>query len=261
MDTQSRNLTIPRGKVLFAEYLPGTQKPGPYRDFGNCPEFSLSRESELYPHFSSQEGLKTKDEELTIDATLTGTVVTDDLKIENIERWFMGKATKQTTAALTASTMIIATAKENDYYQLGATELNPGGHRNVTNVIGKLTGTPATELVIGTDYTVDLDLGIVQVLKDQTASITFTFDAEASTRMVMLSGEQQIEGELKFIAMNPVGPRNDVIIPRARIAPNGEFALVNDPESTAWQTLPLSISALKKRGQPLAIVEGRPFGV
>lgn len=53
MDTQSRNLTIPRGKVFFAKYKAGTQVPGPFRELGNCPEFTLNRESNTLQHFSS----------------------------------------------------------------------------------------------------------------------------------------------------------------------------------------------------------------
>jgi hypothetical protein len=47
MDLQSRNLTVPRGTALFAKYKPGTQIPGPFRELGNTPEFTLAREADL----------------------------------------------------------------------------------------------------------------------------------------------------------------------------------------------------------------------
>lgn len=262
MDTQSRNLTIPRGKVLFAKFKPGTQVPGPYRELGNCPEFTLTRDSELFPHYSSQAGLRVKDEEIIIEASLNGTVTTDDIKLENIEYWFMGKTVDQTTVAETGVAFTAADIAAGDVYQLGRTDENPGGFRNVENVVLNLSGTPGTPLVLGDDYTIDLPLGIVQFLDGGAAvgkSVEGTFDTIGETRKIVISQDEQIEGELKFVAMNHMGPQNDVVIPRARISPNGDFALVNDPESTAWQTMPLSISGLKKNNMPLAIVEGRPF--
>ena len=53
MDFQSRNLTVPRGKVLFARYRPGTQIPGPFKELGNTPEFTLSREVSKLSHYGS----------------------------------------------------------------------------------------------------------------------------------------------------------------------------------------------------------------
>ena len=258
MDLQSRNLVVPRGVMLFAKFLPGTQTPGPYRPFGNCPEFTLTRESETLPHYSSQFGFRNKDEEITIEATLNGTMVTDDLKIENVEYWFMGTTTILTTTAQTGSIQVLGAVEEGDTFQLGRTEANIGGVRNVTNVIVKLTAAPATALVEGTDYTVEDELGVVTILSKQ-VGVTVTYDVAASTREVTIAEDRQIEGEMKFIAMNPIGPNRDIILPRVRLAPNGDFQLVNDPESPSWQQMPLSISALKKGTKPLAIVEGRPI--
>ncbi len=117
------------------------------------------------------------------------------------------------------------------------------------------------ELELGVDYTVDEELGIFTYLEEQTASTTITFDVAASTREVTISTDIQIEGEMKFVAMNPDGPRRDIIIPRVRLAPNGDFQLVNDPDSPAFQQMPLTISALQRGTKPLAIVEGRPFTI
>ena len=53
------------------------------------------------------------------------------------------------------------------------------------------------------------------------------------------------------------GVESAITIPRAKIGPNGDFSLVNDPESTAYQTLPLTITALKKGNLALAYRDGR----
>lgn len=254
MDTQSRNLTIPRGKVFFAKYLTGTQTPGPLRELGNCPEFTLTRNSETLQHYSSQSGLRTLDEEIVIESTMAGAVTTDDIKAENVAYFFMGEVTTKTQTSLTGEDETFASVKPGDSYQLGRSDSNPSGHRKVASVV--VTKAPSTTLVAGTDYEVDLDLGIITFLLANT-DLTVTYNVSASTREQIIAGETQVEGELKFVSMNPVGVQGDITIPRARIAPNGDFALVNDPESTDFQQMPLTISVLKKGNLALAYRDGR----
>jgi len=257
MDFQSNNLTIPRGKILFAKFAAGTMNPGPFRELGNCPEFTLARESETLQHFSSQAGLRVMDEEITIDATLNGSVVTDDIKAENVAYWFMGDVSTVTQTLLTAQTETHLLAKAGDIFQVGRSTGNPGGHRKLTAVAltDGATPTPAT-LVLGTDYELDADLGIITMLTDQ-AKIEIAFGVAAHSRERITAGEKQVEGELKFISYNATGPQGDITIPRARLSPNGDLSLVNDPESTEFMTLPLNISVLKKGNLALAYRDGR----
>ncbi|MER9524086.1 hypothetical protein NKI96_10920 [Mesorhizobium sp. M0292] len=258
MDSQSRNLTVPRGKALFARFLPGTQTPGPFRELGNCPEFTLSRSAETLPHYGSMGGLKTLDEEIAIDATLAGTLSTDDMKAENVSYWFMGPVGTVSATALTAQVETYLLAKAGDVIQLGRTTGNPTGARKLTNVAATdgAAVTPAT-FVLGTDYEVDTDLGLLTVLVDK-AKIEITFDTVVSTRTQIAAGITQVEGEMKFISFNPFGAQSDITIPRCRFIPNGDMSLVNDPASPAWQTIGLNLSALKKGNLALAYRDGRP---
>lgn len=258
MDTQSRNLVVPRGKALFARYLPGTQTPGPFREMGNCPEFTLQRAAETLPHYGSQGGLKQLDEEIAIDSTMNGTLSTDDMKAENVSYWFMGAVSTVSASALTAQSETYLLAKAGDVIQLGRTTSNPTGARKVTNVVATdgAAGTPVT-FVAGTDYEVDADLGLITVLGDK-AKIVITFDTTVSTRTQIAAGISQVEGEMKFISFNPFGEQSDITIPRCRLIPNGDMALVSDPASPAWQTIGLNLSALKKGNLALAYRDGRP---
>ena len=257
MDFQSNNLTIPRGKIFFSKFLTGTTTPGPMRELGNCPEFTLSRESEKLSHYSSQAGLRVLDDEVIIDATLNGSVVTDDIKAENAAYWFMSEVTTVTASALTTQSEEHLLAKVGDHFQVGRSDSNPTGHRKLTNVTvtDGATPTPAA-LDLGTDYTIDTDLGIVSMLTDQ-PKVVINYDTVASTRQQIAAGEKEVEGELKFVSFNAVGPQGDITIPRARLSPNGDLSLLNDPESTEFQTLPLSITVLKKGNLALAYREGR----
>ena len=248
MDTTSKNLTVPRGKIFFAKYKSGTQTPGPMRELGNCPEFTLTRNSDTLQHFSSQAGLKEQDDEIAIASTLTGALTTDDIKSENIAYFFMGDVGIITVTSLTAQVDTYLDTKTGDSFQIGPSDSNP-------SVTDGAASSPAT-LVADTDYTVDADLGIITMLTDQ-AKVEITYDVAASTREQIVAGDNQIEGELKFVSFNAVGAQGDITIPRARLAPNGDFALVNDPGSTAYQTMPLTITALKKGNLALAYRDGR----
>lgn len=263
MDFQSRNLVVPRGKVLFARYLPGTQNPGPFKELGNCPEFTLTRETSKLSHYSSQRGIKNLDEEITTDSTMEGSLSTDDMRATNWALWFMSTVQTVTQASITGGTEQF-TVQKGDIVQLGRSALNPIGARNVT-VTSVAPTTTGTAYVAGTDYLVDAVRGIVEVLPTgaivEGASITVTYTAATATAQRIAMGETEAEGELKFLAFNPVGPNRDITLPRARLSPNGDLSMLTDPENPDWQTIGLSISALKKGDLALAYADGQPVVV
>lgn len=260
MDFQSRNLVVPRGKVLFARFLPGTQTPGPFKELGNTPEFTLSREVSKLSHYGSQAGMKVLDEELTTDSKLTGTLNTDDMRATNVALWFMGEVTTLSQASITSTTQN-ETVDKGDIIQIGRTPLNPAGARKIT--ITSVTSDPTgTTYVAGTDYLVHTDLGLVEILATgaiaNASDIIITYTAATATSKQIAVSDVDAEGELKFISFNAVGEQNDLTLPRVRISPNGDLSMLNDPENPAWQTMTLSISALKKDSLALAYRNGRP---
>lgn len=260
MDFQSRNLTVPRGKVLFARYLPGTQIPGPFKELGNTPEFTLSREVSKLSHYSSQSGMKTLDEELTTDSKLSGSLNTDDMRATNLALWFMGSVSTLVQASIT-TTVQNETVDKGDIIQLGRTASNPAGARKVT--VTSVTSDPTgTTYVANIDYLVNAELGLVEILPTGSIPnagdiiITYTATTASSTQIAM--GDVDAEGELKFIAFNPTGENHDLTLPRAKISPNGDLSMLSDPESPAWQTITLTVAALKKDNLALAYRNGRP---
>lgn len=260
MDFQSRNLTVPRGKVLFARYLPGTQIPGPFKELGNTPEFTLNRETAKLSHYSSQAGMKILDDELTTDSNLTGSLTTDDMRATNVALWFMGTVSTLTQASITATTQN-ETVDKGDIIQLGRTTLNPAGARKVT--VTTVTSNPTgTTYVAGTDYLVHAELGLVEILATgnipNAAAIIINYTAAVASSTQIVLGDTDAEGEMKFIAFNAAGENHDLTLPRVKISPNGDMSMLTDPESPAWQNLGLTISALKKGNLALAYRNGRP---
>lgn len=259
MDNQSHNLTIPRGAVLFAKYLPGTQTPGPYRDLGNCPEFTLSRSADYLTHYSSKSGVRVKDAEVPLSGDLTGSVTIDDISAENMALWFMSNVQVVTIASATGQSETISDVVPGGIYQLGRSAVAPLGLRGISN----LSFGGGGSYVEGQDYVLDGDNGLLTILEGGSiapgANLSLTYNVAASTYRQVNAGDVGAEGELKFISQNPFGPNRVIMIPRARINPQGDLSLMTDAESPTWQQIPFSISVMQKGNMPLAMnADGLP---
>ena len=261
MDFESKNLTVPRGKAFFAPFFPGTRIHGPFFELGNTPEFTLTRDDQSLMHYSSQvRGLKTKDEDINISSELNGTVTTDDCKADNMAKWFMSTKSIITTTATTANTENITNVALGGMYQIGESAAAPTGLRSLDAVV-VTSATPVT-YVLGVDYDLDAELGLLTILA--TGSITegsdiiVTYNTLAGTRTQLQAGSTMAEGALKFVSFNPHGADADLFFPRVQIGPNGDLNMMADAESPDWQTIPLSIKALKLGTKALAYRDERP---
>lgn len=254
-DQQSHNLTIPRGVALFAQYESGTQNPGAYRDLGNMPEFTLTRATDMLAHYSSRGGTRTKDAEISVNSDITGTVTMDDVNPDNMGFWFMKTPQVVTIASATGETETI-TVSPGGIYQIGRSDLAPLGLRGISNLVVEDEGGAGDTYDLTDDYTLDGDNGLLTITSGGAiaadTSVDLTYDVAASTYKQIETGDTAIEGELKFISQNPYGPNRIIVIPRAKIMPTGDLALMGDPESPAWQQIQFSISVLKKGRMALA---------
>lgn len=260
MDFTSKNLTVPRGKIMFAPFRPGTQVPGEMRFFGNCPEFTFSREGETLDHYSSMSGVKNLDASIPMGGEMTSTVVCDDISPENMQAWFMGENTVVTRTAQTSVTYQIQEVKKGGFYQIGRTEQNLTGVQGLTSVT--VSGPDALEEFA--DYEVDLTSGLLHILPEGTvtegATVTVTYSSAAGTHRRITSGDRGLQGEVRFISDNPYGPNRIVIIPRVQVSPQGDLSFMTDPESPSWMQMSFAFRAMKKGNLPLIeIVDGLPM--
>ena len=256
-----QNYTLGRGELHFARYKTGTQTPGGEHYFGNTPEFSMSISSENLDHFSSDRGIKEKDDSVLLSTDRTGSFTTDSIQPENIALFFFGTKEIVATIAAASQTQIIAPADvvQGYGYQLGTSAANPAGVNKVTGVVVKNTTTPATVYVLNTDYTLDADNGRVTLIEggaiETGTGITIDFSIAATSRERIISGSQPIEGALRYIAKNPKGKQFSYFMPYVKLAPNGDFALKGDE----WQTLPFTVEILKKTGLEAIYCDGVPY--
>jgi hypothetical protein len=85
MTSSTDNLRIGKGIVSFQ--LGGT---GSFRDLGNCPELEWTPEIEELEHFSSREGVRTRDKTVILEKKATIRMVLEEWMPENLALAFLG---------------------------------------------------------------------------------------------------------------------------------------------------------------------------
>ena len=252
-----QNYTLGRGEIHFGQFKTGTQVPRGERYFGNTPEYGITAEQENLDHYSSDEGVRKKDESVLLQLDYAGSLTTDHISPENMAIFFLGESMIQTTVAATAQAFSFEGIEQGMTYQLGTSDANPSGVRQVSNVA--LTGGAATA-VAGVDYVLDPVLARITILEGSTvlangSTLAGTYDVDASTRERVISKATTVEGSLRFIAKNPTGKNIDYFMPWVKITPNGDFAIKADE----WQTLPFTLEILKKGNLEAIYMDGRPY--
>lgn len=248
------NQTLGRGKVYVSKFLAGTHTPAGWRYVGNTPSFGVNMAQEKLDHFSSDTGARVKDKSVVLQVDITGNLVLDDINFQNLELFFFGSSTTISQTSATAQTESFTSVQQGYAYQLGVTTNNPTGVRSISSVV--ITGK-----VLGTDYTVDADRGLVFIVEGgsiaDNSNITVTYDRAAKARKQLISGTTQIEGALRFVSDNPQGEKNDFYMPYVRLGPNGDFNLKADE----WQQLPLQAEILADTAYNRAAIycDGQPY--
>lgn len=245
-----------RGKVYFARFTTG-QVPGPFKYVGNTPEFNLTIESETLDHFSSDEGIREKDDSVALEVTRSGSMICDDINADNVALFFFGSTINVATVAATGQSEDFDGMNQGDIGQLGLTIQNRVGTRGVANFT--LTGSGGTPTyVLGTDYSVDLDRGMFSILEGGGISngtdVVANFDIRASTQVQVLSGSEPVEGAMRMLENNPKGADRDIFLPYVKITPNGDLAIKGDE----WRQIPFSLEALKPSSGEAIYINGKP---
>ncbi len=130
----ANNYVIGRGKLYFDQFLTGTQTKTGERYLGNTPALTMNSAYQNLDHYSSDEGLRVKDDSVQLQVDRTGSFQCDNISIENVALMFGATAsTEQQGADTGLSETFLAYADR--YIQLGATDTDPDGAINVTNVV------------------------------------------------------------------------------------------------------------------------------
>lgn len=256
MAIQKQNYVLGRGRLYFDDGENGE------RYIGNTPEFNLSTATEFLEHFNSDEGLRNRDRNIVTQINYSGSFTTDHIGPENLAMLFMGEATTLTQTSLTGETDTFTAGVAFNWYQLGTDAANPAGKRGVSNVsISADPGGTPVSAVEGTDYELDAERGRVQVLEGGALDgVVFevTYDVDATSRSVVISGAKQVTGKLRFVSANPenAGDQRDYFMPSVTLSANGDFALKAESD---WQAIPFSLEIAKTESAEAIYADGLPY--
>lgn len=253
----ANNYTLGRGKIHFARFTSGTV-PGPFRYIGNTPELNLTIEAETLDHYSSDEGIREKDDSVPLEVNRTGSMITDNIHPENVALFFFGETSTVTTTLAAAEAWSIVSAEVGMSYKIEATTVNPTGVFGIStsNLTVQING--GATLTEDTDFEMDYDMGIITILEGGAVTdgdqIDITYDRRASTRDRVISGSAPVEGAMMYRTYNPKGTDALFYFPYVKVSPNGDYALKGDE----WQQIPFSLEILKDTGKEAIYRDGVP---
>lgn len=255
------NYTLGRGKVYISRYANGVAD-GAYRYIGNTPEFSLNIESETLDHYSSDEGIREKDDSVPLEVNRTGSMTTDNIDPSNVALFFFGSESVITQASVASSVETLSTIEAGNGYKLGVTAGNPAGFFGIDPTGFQVNVNPAasgTLLVVDVDYEIDYENGMIHFLDGSLLAvdgvdIDVTYAVAASTRSRVISGSEPIECAIRYVTKNPKGDNCSFFFPYVKLTPNGDYALKGDE----WQQIPLSMEILKPTNAEAIYRDGKP---
>lgn len=265
-DIGGKNYTLGRGRVFFDRFTPAqvaagiaaaTQGEGE-RYFGNTPSMNFASSEETLDHFSSEGGIRVKDDSVSLQFDRTGAFNTDNIDAANLALLFLSDAPATVTQASGTAATWQVSATPGRFYQVGSSPSLPTGVRKISNVaINKGAGF-ATLVNAANNYEVDEELGRIYVLPGSTdipagTPIQVTYDVAASTREQIVSKSQAIYGALRFVSDNPKGKNRDYYMPYVKLSPDGDYNLKGDD----WQNMGFTFEVLNKGNLAGVYVDGR----
>ncbi len=257
---ETNQYQIPRGRVLFDPVNPNTGLLTGEAEFGNCPGFTVSIESEKADHYSSETGLRQKDASVTVEVNRSATVTCDNVSVENLARFLSGTVETVTQASGTVADEELTVIKGR-HYQIGRNDTNPAGARNITAVVVTSDDASPVTHVAGTDYALDLELGRLQILAGGAIAdnaiihVAYTRPAETWKR-IKTGASTELAGAIRVISDNASGENRDFYMPKVNLTPNGELPVIAD--GTDFVTMEFTCEILKPANGEAIYVDGRP---
>lgn len=251
------NYTLGRGKVYLGRETTFDQFSSVGELYvGNSPSLMLNIESTSLDHYGSDGGINELDASVTTQVTRNGSMTFDDISPDNLLLFFLG-----TKATISQSTTAVVGEQHNSvlpglFYQLGATDTNPQGVRNVGSVT--VADDAAATFDEGTDFEVDTQTGRIYIVPGggivAGTDLRIGYTPTLSTRTRVISGSKPVRGRLRYIEDNPAGENRTFLLPLVEISPSGDFDLKGD----TWRTLPFNLKALKRGSMAAVYIDGEP---
>lgn len=109
-DEHTNNYVVGRGRLFFGQFAPNTRRARGELYFGNTPELSLSQDEDTLDHYSSEGGVRVKDDSVTLQTDSSGSFQCDNINGPNLALWFRGEVTSRVEAGSEPATGTITFA-------------------------------------------------------------------------------------------------------------------------------------------------------
>lgn len=242
--TNPQDYLLGRGKLYYCELLstdlPDEDGDG-WVDVGNVPEFSVTSETNILDHFSSQSGLRSRDKRIVIDQAFNLSFQAEEFNEENALLWLFSTpaaATNGTIAGFVERTIITNVKKGRNYPIVDASGNRCTGFRASDLTLEK-SGSPDTALTLNTDYTVDTQAGLVHILTtgavladgDEVDGTLVAYGSGEATRFVPLQNRTVVDVAMEFIGSNPdTGGKFILHLNKVSLSPDASLNLITASE-------------------------------
>ena len=265
------NLVVGRGRIYFDQLIKGAYQGERY--LGNTPDFSMSTSVDKLYHFSSDRGLRQKDKSINLETTRSLSLTTDNISVENVALFFAGKIMSSLSTAQTDVKENVnggAKVMRGRQYQLGVTTAMPMGQGAIKagsfNIVyadagtsistgsGDISTLPGVTTLPPENYELDYVTGALWIESDAPdilgdVQLVVSYDRVASSRDIVISSDDVIEGALRFVSDNPEGDNMSYYFPKVSIATDGDYALKGDD----WQQIGFTADVLVRDCETQAV--------
>lgn len=229
MFREKTSLVLGRGEVYFDRSLTSGQDGERY--FGNTPMFRIEREIRRVERTTAYRGQKQAKPGIVVQEVISCSMTTDHMASENVALWYGAEGSPQVDGDEFLPFTETFVVKKDRFYQLGLAE-NGVGLGFIDSAQVRLTNSTGTVLVAGQHYHLIRDSGRIQIpptspLADGTAIFVRYFKRPSPITPLVPTG-QDVIGSLRYIALDPYGPRVDYWFPRVRLTPRGAVDLKGD---------------------------------
>ncbi|MCD6432963.1 MAG: hypothetical protein J7L21_02885 [Sulfurimonas sp.] len=234
LDTKS----LGGGKLYFQEET----SPGVYDDmkyFGETKDLVVNFEVETLEHTNTEGESQEIDMEVEIKKTFGMGFFTEDLPQSMVARFFRGSSTSTSQTSGSLSAADIGPVNEFGVYDLG--------FQSFSAVTLVQDAADTITYVEGTDYSIDLGAGKIEILKDSTIvdastlHVTGAYDA-VTFDVVQAGTNANLSGKFMFLSNPAQGIRREWNFYKTSLFPSGDFALKGTSD---WAQAGFTVKVLK----------------
>lgn len=241
-----------RGPVYIGDRDATTGKPGEMKKV-HCNVLEATMESQFASHYNSDGAVKALDLYVITQQEGMINITLDENDAEIFAMALGGEKTDVTTGATFTDLPFPATV------EVGKPYLVPGGYSNLdTLTIEDSAGTPAP-LSLGTNYTQDLNTGIITFVNISGFTPPFTASGEEKDNFEVVSIQTRgvVEKYVRFAGLNiAVEPNKPIVVDFYRVSfPPNNISLKNEGDEV--NSFPFEAKLLKDETAPFDSVFGQ----